>query len=396
MAAVVLLAAAAAFALIAAPGKALAVSYTTQEIALVNQLNDYRASLGLGRLEVSDYASDAAEKHCSDMAKYSFFSHTTLQSDFFPVGARAGVRMARCGYSNPIAWGETIAAGQTDASLVLAEWKNSSEHNPILIDPSYGEVGVGAVYVPGSQFGYYWTLDFGATVDETAHWLGTDDSTTTSSTTTSTTSTTVPPSTTTTTIHPTTTTTTISGPTFADVPPTHSFYMEITDLARNGIVSGGSDGLFHPNNPVTRAQFAKIIMLALGKHTPAIDNAGSPSFTDVPFTGADYPFDYVEEAVALHIIEGYPGGTFRPQASVTRAQLALMLTRAGGSELAKPPADFVCPFVDVPPHAQEAVRTAVYDTLVNGKTATTFDPYGQATRGQVAKMVYRLRQALGL
>ncbi len=387
---------AAGFVLVGAPRYALAVSYNTQEIELVNQLNDYRESLGLQPLMVSDLASDAAEKHSSDMGKYSFFSHKTAASDWFPIGANACDRMFISGYWSPISWGENIAAGYVSASGVMDAWKNSPEHNEIMTGPSYCVVGVGVVHVPDSPFGYYWTLDFGVTVDATAHWLGNDDSTTTSSTTaSSTTITTVPPSTTSTTVHPSPTTTTLSGSTFADVPPSHSFYVEITCLARDGIVSGGSDGLFHPDNPVTRAQFAKIIILALGKHTAAIDDPASPSFTDVRFTGADYPFDYVEEATALHIIEGYPDGTFRPQASVTRAQLALMLARAGDSRLASPPADYVCPFLDVPSYALESVRTAMYNTLVDGKTATIFDAYGRATRGQVAKMMYRLRQTLG-
>jgi hypothetical protein len=264
-----------------------------------------------------------------------------------------------------------------------------------MTDPAYRVVGVGLVYTPNDSLGYdyYWTLDFGAHVDATAHWVGSDDPGT-SSTTSSTTTTTVPSTTSTTTTS--STTTTIEGPQFADVPSTHSFYLEITTLAREGVVSGCGDGLFHPNNPVTRAQFAKIIILALGRHTIAMDNAESPTFSDLPFVGSVYPFDYVEEAVALGIIDGFLDGTFRPQSPVTRAQLALMLARAGGSGLTPPPTGYICPFGDVPSYARDAVALAYYNCLVSGKTAATFDPYGQATRGQVAKMVYRLRLALGL
>jgi len=55
---------------------------------------------------------------------------------------------------------------------------------------------------------------------------------------------------------------------------------------------------------VTRAQFAKIIVLALDRHTTEIDNAANPPFTDVKYNGVDYPFDYVEEAAGLGIIPG--------------------------------------------------------------------------------------------
>lgn len=379
------------------PGAALAVSYNSQEIALINLVNDYRVSLGLQPLMVSDLASSAAEKHSSDMGKYGFFSHSTVASDWFPAGARADTRLAMCGYSYQVAWGETIAAGQSMAQTVFNAWRNSPDHDTVMKGSAFRVVGVGQVYTDGSPYGYYWTLDFGGYVDATAHWVGSEPSTTsTSTTTTSTTSTTLPTTTTTTAPSSTTTSTTIAGQTFLDVPQGSTFYAEITSLATDGVLSGCADGLFHPNDPVTRAQFAKIIVLALGEHTTPIDNAAAPSYSDVPFAGASYPFDYVEEAAALGIIEGFADGTFRPQSNVTRAQLALMLTRAGGARLMSPPVDFPCPFMDVPAYARDAVRIAVFNSLVDGKTPSIFDPYGQATRGQVAKMVYRLRQALGL
>ncbi len=200
----------------------------------------------------------------------------------------------------------------------------------------------------------------------------------------------------TTTTAPSTTSTTLAGVSFPDVPPAHRFYEEIVGLASAGVVSGYDDGLFYPNDLVTRAQFAKIIVLALGRHTAEIDNVADPTFTDVRYAGSDYPFDYVEEAAGLDIIQGYSDGRFGPQANVIRAQLALMLVRAGGSSLEQPPADYSGPFADVPTYAREAVRIAFYNGLLSGKTTAVFDPYGNATRGHVAKMVYELRQVLGL
>jgi len=384
---------AAVLVVVALPGTAQAVTYSSQEVEFVQLLNGYRQSLGLSPLMVSDLCSDAAEKHSSDMAKYDFFQHDTVTSDYFPVGANARVRMALSGYSYPMAWGEDIAAGFPTALGVFEAWKGSPGHNQQMTDPNYRVIGIGVVHVPGSRYEYYWTADFGAFVDSTARWLS--DPPPSSSTTTTTAP---PPSTTTTTAPaPSTTTTTAppAGSNFADVPPTHTFYEAITSLAGAGVVSGSGDGLFHPNAYTTRAQFAKIIVLALNRHTPAIENAGSPSFTDVPYTGVAYPFDYVEEATALGIIRGFVDGTFGPTLDVTRLQLVLMLVRAGGENLRAPPAAYQCPFTDVPYYAHEAVRVASYDGLVSGKSPTIFDPYGQATRGHVSKMVYGLRQAIG-
>ena len=394
------------------PAGAQAVSYSSQEIQLVQLLNDYRVSLGLQPLMVSDLVSDAAEKHSSDMGNHSFFAHNTVESDFgFPVGADPRVRMAMCGYSYPIAWGENIAAGFSSPSAVIQAWKGSPSHNQLMTASYYRVVGVGLVHVQGSPYGYYWTLDFGAYVDSTAHWVGTAPPSTTSTTAppVTTTTTTGPLPTTTTTTVPTTTTapnttttapgtssTTLEGAIFPDVPPAHSFFEEIVGLASAGVVSGYDDGLFYPEDLVTRAQFAKIIVLALDKHTAEIEHAAAPTFTDVRYAGSDYPFDYVEEAAALGVIQGYGDGTFGPQDNVIRSQLALMLVRAGGSDLSQPPAGYTCPFADVPEYAREAVGIAFYNGLLSGKTSTLFDPYGKATRGHVAKMVYGLRQALGL
>ncbi len=380
------------------PAEAQAVTYDTQELEAVRLINEYRQSLGLNPLMVSDLVSDAAVKHSTDMGTYGLNPsnpHVTWRSDFFPEGSNAGQRMAICGYMSGMGWAEIIAAGPRLAATVVEAWKNSPDHDRCMTGSSYKVMGVGLVYVPGSEYLYYWTIDFGVFVDSTAHWATDPPSSTT-------TSTTVPPSTTTTTVRlpdhhhdgpPSTTTTTGATAAFADVKPSHPFHEAITSLAQLGIVSG-SNGLFRPDALVTRAQFAKMIVLTLGRHTEAVDNAADPTFPDVPYLGAPYPFDFVEEGGALAIIQGRKDGTFGPGANVTRAQLALMLVRAGGDDLRRPPEGFPCPFRDVPEYAREAVSVAYYNELLNGKTATAFDPYSGATRGQVAKMVYGLYRAL--
>lgn len=384
-----------------------AASYSTQELEIVRLINEYRESLGLQPLMISDRCSKAAERHSSDMAKYNFFSHTTQASDWFPVGADARVRLAMCGYGYPIAWGENIAAGQAQAATVVSAWKQSPPHNAILTAPEYRVVGVGRVYNPDSQYGYYWTADFGAYVDDSAYWpegwgpsstssSPTSSTSTTASTTTTTelsATTTTAPSPTTTTAPPTTTTTALRQ-IFADVPPSHRFFEPITALAQAGVVSGYSDQRFHPDDYLTRAQFAKIIVLALGKHTPEIDNPDAPTFSDVPYTGSAYPFDYIEEATALGIIKGRGDGTFGPGDNITRLQVVLMLVRAGAGILETPPPGQLCPFADVPDYGRDAVIIAFYNNLVSGKTTTSFGSYSPATRGQAAKMVYGLVQRI--
>ena len=183
------------------------------------------------------------------------------------------------------------------------------------------------------------------------------------------------------------------GTTFSDVPQNHLFFAEITDLAGRGVIAGYGDGRFGPSDPVKRAQLAKILSIALGVHTPQIEATGA-TFPDVPLSSDPYPFDFVEEAAARQWVLGFGDGTFRPYDNVTRAQVALMVARAG--DLSAPPPTFQTPFTDVPAFAAEAVRTLYFHGLIAGKTATTFDPYSPATRGQVARIVSNLLQELGL
>ncbi len=504
------------------------VSYDANELRFLQLINDYRQQNGLQPLLLSDMLSDCSTKHSHDMGTYGFFSHDTVQSDWFPAGATPWVRMAQVGYTYNTTMGENIAAGYSTADAVFTAWKNSPEHNANMLTASFKVIGIGLEYIPGSQYGYYWTTDFGGYVDPTAHPGGsttptppdttpptvsfarpapgatlsgtvqievvandnvgvtkvelyannqlaatasggavfnwdtstaadgdytiraraydaagnTQDATITvtvrntptttippsTTTTLPVTTTTTPPPTTTTTGPPTTTTTratttttTVTSPppvttttarvppppatttttqppqvaTFSDVPSDYVFAGQIYALVSRGVIGGYPDGTYRPDDPVTRAQFAKIIVLALGRQ-PLAAGTRTPTFYDVPFTGALYPFGYVETAVDLGIITGYGDGTFRPDNNMTRAQLALMLVRAAGNRLAVPPPYYSDGFTDVPDFAADAVRTAKFNGILSGTSSTTFSPDGQATRGQVAKMTENLMTKLGL
>src|SRR3990172_6892657 len=54
------------------------------------------------------------------------------------------------------------------------------------------------------------------------------------------------------------------GSSFTDVGPSHPYYLQIVALADEGIIGGYGDGTFAPNDLVTRQQFAKMIVKALG------------------------------------------------------------------------------------------------------------------------------------
>src|SRR5205807_2219104 len=88
---------------------------------------------------------------------------------------------------------------------------------------------------------------------------------------------------------------------FTDVPPGYWAYGYIKWAYCHGIVSGYSDNTFRPENDVTRAQIAKMVVLAA--QFPLVLPPGAPHFSDVPPGNPFYT--YVEIAYAHNVISGY-------------------------------------------------------------------------------------------
>ena len=175
---------------------------------------------------------------------------------------------------------------------------------------------------------------------------------------------------------------------FSDVAAGSEFAAAINSLAAARIVSGYGNGNFGPGDPVLRAQLAKMAILALGTHTTETNDLGHPTFPDVSYTGQPYPFDFVEEAAQQAFVVGYDNGNFGPLDSLTRIQLVRIIVRAAGTRLAEPPAGYQTGFTDVAPADSAFVAKAKFNGLIDGISATLFDPLSGATRGQVAKIVF--------
>ncbi|MHB8869677.1 MAG: S-layer homology domain-containing protein [Thermoleophilia bacterium] len=133
-----------------------------------------------------------------------------------------------------------------------------------------------------------------------------------------------------------------------------------------------------------------MVVLAFDAHDAAVDSTKAPAFPDVPYMGDAYLYDFVEEAHAAGYVNGFTDGTFRPFDPLTRVQLVRILVAAAGTALAEPPAGYDPGFTDLDPADAALVAKAEFNGLVDGKTPTTFDPYGTATRGHVAKILHNL------
>lgn len=109
--------------------------------------------------------------------------------------------------------------------------------------------------------------------------------------------------------------------TFSDVTDSHPAHSAVESLAARGIIAGTGDGLFLPDNSLTRGQAAKILVKWRGQEPG--------QSADVAFRDLDATYiDYVEKAAALGWVRGYPDGTFKPYAALTREQLAVIVIRS--------------------------------------------------------------------
>lgn len=98
---------------------------------------------------------------------------------------------------------------------------------------------------------------------------------------------------------------------------------EISMLADKNIIAGFPDGTFRPEDGVTRAQFAKIISLALGFEPAA---GATANFPDV--LADNWATGYIATAAEKGLIKGFPDGTFGPEQPVTTAQVLAIIARA--------------------------------------------------------------------
>jgi hypothetical protein len=181
---------------------------------------------------------------------------------------------------------------------------------------------------------------------------------------------------------------------FSDV-SVSPYKVAIESLAAGNVIGGYGDGTFRPGNPVLRAQFAKMIVLSLG-----VSTWETP--IDMPFTDVEqpedslYPDDYVTAAAYHGLIQGYGGGLFRPYVDITRAQLLTIVVRAAQqfkpAALQEPPAGWHGVLAaDDPTHGANIAR-AEYSGLLGGIDLGTFAVWGKATRGEIAQILWTLRE----
>ncbi|WP_164472857.1 S-layer homology domain-containing protein [Cohnella candidum] len=159
----------------------------------------------------------------------------------------------------------------------------------------------------------------------------------------------------------------------------------IKQAISNGMVSGYPDGTFKPNHTVTRAEFAVMLMNALGQQ----GDGASLTFTDKAKIGA-WAQKAVAQAVKAGIINGYEDGSFRPNAVITRSEMAVMITKALGQSTEATSVTGFADDKDIPAWAKGAVAAMKELGLVEGKGSNAYAPGDQTTRAEAVTVLLKM------
>ena len=189
---------------------------------------------------------------------------------------------------------------------------------------------------------------------------------------------------------------TAAGTTFSDV-TYHANKTAIEALAARQIINGMGDGLFAPNDNMTRAQFATITVKALGLAPKAVS-----VFADVA-AGAWYA-PYVGTAYTYAIVNGRSTTSFDPSGTITRQEAATMVARAAklcgmNTDYSTAAArDVLAQFGDYTKCADWARSSLAfcYDNGILDAGALNIQPTQEIRRCEIAQMLYNMLEKANL
>ena len=169
---------------------------------------------------------------------------------------------------------------------------------------------------------------------------------------------------------------------FTDVSEGDWYHDAVAYCWENGIMDGTSGTAFAPNMLLNRAMMAQVLYnLADGTA------AAGAGFPDV--AASAWYADAVNWAAANGYVTGYDNGSYGPEDSLTREQLAVILYRYAGSPAPAGSLDGFADAASASAYAVDALRWAVGEGLLTGKDGGRLDPTGTASRAELAQILAR-------
>lgn len=137
---------------------------------------------------------------------------------------------------------------------------------------------------------------------------------------------------------------------YSDVSSSDWYNNAISTLSNLGVITGYEDGTFRPNASISRAEFVTIATRFFD-YTAEYEG----TFSDVSYSS--WYADFVQAAVDMGLVNGYENGTFRPNASITRAEAVAIVNRV---LLRRPDADHLLPWSVMNTFSDNVLESAWY------------------------------------
>jgi hypothetical protein len=184
-----------------------------------------------------------------------------------------------------------------------------------------------------------------------------------------------------------------SPKTFKDVEK-HWAKNAVNDMGSRLVISGVGNNMFEPDVDITRAEFAAIVVKALGLMRPG---TGKASFNDI--SKKDWYYDAVSIAYEHGILSGYDDGNFGPDDKITREQAMTIIAKATiitglnpdikSSEVS----ELLSKYTDgkaASDYAKTSIATCLKTGIITGRSSTAIAPKNYITRAEVASIVQKL------
>ncbi|WP_246942777.1 S8 family peptidase [Bacillus pinisoli] len=169
-------------------------------------------------------------------------------------------------------------------------------------------------------------------------------------------------------------------PNFSDIQGNEWYAADIQYLKDNKMINGYPDGTFKPNEIITRAEALTMIGNAINLDgTSRLTN-----FSDVPINY--YAAGYIQSAFELRIASGFPDGTFKPKSPITRGDAAQFFVRSFNYPLVQEQY-----FKDVMPnyYGFSGINGLRKANITAGYPDGTFRPFDNITRAELAVLLTR-------
>ncbi|MEW4426852.1 Ig-like domain repeat protein [Paenibacillus pabuli] len=183
---------------------------------------------------------------------------------------------------------------------------------------------------------------------------------------------------------------------FGDVQE-HWAISSIEKLTKLGVIKGYPTGGFEPDEQITRAEFAAMINRAFVDMASREVNLNEEDFAAYRDINNRWSTNDLKSLVAVGVLNGYEDGSIRPDKTISRQEMALIITRVLNSLILNIDTSNV-QFADLNgAFGAHAIRKAAALGIFEGKNERSFDPNGGATRAEAIETIlktYRLSPAI--